>query len=128
LGVSEAIRLAASASSERSARSADESLWALRERPGARQRGGEIRGVLVDEPSGRAVWVGRPSTDRVDREAAVGGDLAIPAIGGVLGIAVLAAVFSARGGYATPSAFVEGFVPALTIGAITVAIVAPRLC
>jgi hypothetical protein len=31
----------------------------------------------------------------------------------VLGIAVLAAVFSARGGYATPSAFVDGFVPAL---------------
>ena len=43
-------------------------------------------------------------------------------IGGVLGIAVLAAVFSARGGYATPRAFVDGFVPALTIGAITVAI------
>jgi hypothetical protein len=40
----------------------------------------------------------------------------------VLGIAVLAAVFSARGGYTTPGAFVEGFVPALTIGAITVAI------
>jgi hypothetical protein len=37
-------------------------------------------------------------------------------------------VFSARGDYATPSAFVEVFVPALTIGAITVAIVAPRLC
>ena len=31
----------------------------------------------------------------------------------MLGIAVLAAVFSARGGYATPSAFVDGFVPAL---------------
>jgi hypothetical protein len=46
----------------------------------------------------------------------------------VLAIAVLAAVVSARGGYATPSASVEGFVPALTIGAITVAIVAPRLC
>ena len=30
--------------------------------------------------------------------------------------------FSARGGYTTPSAFVDGFVPALTIGAITVAI------
>ena len=43
-------------------------------------------------------------------------------IGGVLGIAVLAAVFSARGGYATPRAFAAGFVPALTIGAITVAI------
>ncbi|MGN6167833.1 MAG: hypothetical protein ACTHQQ_06635 [Solirubrobacteraceae bacterium] len=33
-----------------------------------------------------------------------------------------ASVFSARGGYATPSSFVDGFVPALTIGAMTVAI------
>ena len=40
----------------------------------------------------------------------------------MLGIAVLAAVFSARGGYAAPGAFVDGFVPALTIGAITVAV------
>jgi EmrB/QacA subfamily drug resistance transporter len=47
---------------------------------------------------------------------------AIREIGGVLGIAVLAAVFSARGSYATPTAFVDGFVPAITIGAITVAI------
>ena len=47
---------------------------------------------------------------------------AIREIGGVLGIAVLAAVFSTRGSYATPSAFVDGFVPAMTIGAITVAV------
>jgi MFS family permease len=53
---------------------------------------------------------------------ASGATNAIREIGGVLGIAVLAAVFSGRGGYATPSAFVHGFVPALTIGAITVAI------
>ena len=53
---------------------------------------------------------------------ASGATNAIREIGGVLGIAVLAAVFSARGSYATPSAFVDGFVPALTIGAITVAI------
>ena len=50
----------------------------------------------------------------------VGSANAVREIGGVLGIAVLAAVFSERGGYATPSAFVDGFVPALTIGAITV--------
>ena len=47
---------------------------------------------------------------------------AIREIGGVLGIAVLAAVFSARGGYSTPSAFVGGFIPALTIRAIAVAL------
>ena len=53
---------------------------------------------------------------------ASGATNAIREIGGVLGIAVLSAVFSARGGYATPTAFVDGFAPALTIGAITVAI------
>jgi EmrB/QacA subfamily drug resistance transporter len=53
---------------------------------------------------------------------ASGATNAIREIGGVLGIAVLAAVFSARGGYAAPSQFVAGFGPALTIGAITVAI------
>jgi hypothetical protein len=53
---------------------------------------------------------------------ASGATNAIREIGGVLGIAVLATVFSARGGYTAPSAFVDGFVSALTIGAITVAI------
>jgi hypothetical protein len=52
----------------------------------------------------------------------------------VLGVAVLAAVFANRGGYQTPGTFanrggyqtpgtfVHGLAPALTIGAITVAI------
>jgi len=39
----------------------------------------------------------------------------------VLGVAVLAAVFANQGDYASPSAFVDGFVPALMIGAATVA-------
>jgi hypothetical protein len=73
----------AAATSERSARSADESLWASRECPGASQRAEEVGGVLVDEPSCRAVWIEGHTADRVDREAAVGRcDLAIPAIGG----------------------------------------------
>src|SRR5437868_6703956 len=42
--------------------------------------------------------------------------------GGGLGIALLGAVVSARGRYATPCAFLHGLVPALTIGAITVVI------
>jgi hypothetical protein len=41
---------------------------------------------------------------------ASGATKAIREIGGVLGIAVLAAVFSGRGGYATPGPFVDGFV------------------
>jgi hypothetical protein len=32
-------------------------------------------------------------------------------------VAVLAAVFTNRGGYASPAAFVDGFKPALVIGA-----------
>ena len=51
---------------------------------------------------------------------ASGATNAIREIGGVLGIAVLAAVFSGRRGNATPSAFVDGFVAALTVGAIMV--------
>jgi EmrB/QacA subfamily drug resistance transporter len=38
-------------------------------------------------------------------------------LGGVFGVAVLAAVFTNRGGYASPAAFVEGFKPALVVGA-----------
>lgn len=98
----------AAANSERSARSADESLRASRERLGASQRAEEVRGVLVDEPSCRAVWVTAARQTGRSRGPRRRCDLAIPAIGGVLGIAVLAAVFSARGGYATLSAFVEG--------------------
>jgi peptidoglycan/LPS O-acetylase OafA/YrhL len=38
-------------------------------------------------------------------------------LGGVFGVAVIAAVFAATGGYATPQAFVDGFVPALGLAA-----------
>ena len=38
-------------------------------------------------------------------------------LGGVLGVAVLAAIFTRRGVYASPEAFVDGFKPALLVGA-----------
>ena len=38
-------------------------------------------------------------------------------LGGVFGIAVLVAVFSAAGSYASPEAFVDGFGPALGVTA-----------
>ncbi|MGP9017728.1 DHA2 family efflux MFS transporter permease subunit [Streptomyces sp. BR1] len=41
-------------------------------------------------------------------------------LGGVLGVAVLAAVFAARGGYASPQNFVDGLVPAVWLGAAVV--------
>ena len=53
---------------------------------------------------------------------ASGATNAIREIGGVLGIALLAAVFANQGDYTTPTAFVDGFRPALLIGAATVAL------
>ena len=59
-----------------------------------------------------------------DEEAgqASGATNAIREIGGVLGIAVLAAVFNGAGSYASPHAFVAGLTPAVTVAAIVVAI------
>jgi EmrB/QacA subfamily drug resistance transporter len=41
-------------------------------------------------------------------------------VGGVFGVAVLAAIFSANGSYTTPTAYVAGMQPAIAIGAIVV--------
>ena len=48
---------------------------------------------------------------------ASGANNAIRELGGVMGVAVLAAVFTANGGYSSPQAFVDGVVPALHVGA-----------
>jgi hypothetical protein len=47
---------------------------------------------------------------------------AIRELGGVFGVAVLAAVFSHYGGYQTPDSFVHGVTPALYLGAAIVAV------
>jgi EmrB/QacA subfamily drug resistance transporter len=47
---------------------------------------------------------------------ASGANNAIRELGGVLGVAVLAAVFTGAGGFETPQAFVDGLVPALWAG------------
>jgi EmrB/QacA subfamily drug resistance transporter len=52
---------------------------------------------------------------------ASGANNAIREIGGVFGIAVLAAIFSANGSYVSGQAFVNGMIPALQVGAIVVA-------
>jgi EmrB/QacA subfamily drug resistance transporter len=49
---------------------------------------------------------------------ASGATNAIRELGGVLGIAVLASVFSAAGGYGTPAMFVAGLRPAVLVGAL----------
>ncbi|MGP3971060.1 MFS transporter [Streptomyces sp. 6N223] len=57
---------------------------------------------------------------------------ALREVGGALGVAVLASVFSAQGGYETPQAFSDGLVPALWVGvaalllAAVATLVAPR--
>jgi EmrB/QacA subfamily drug resistance transporter len=52
---------------------------------------------------------------------ASGATNAIRELGGVLGVAVLAAVFTAAGGFETPQAFVDGVRPALWVGAAVLA-------
>jgi EmrB/QacA subfamily drug resistance transporter len=53
---------------------------------------------------------------------ASGANNAIRELGGVFGVAVLAAVFAHQGGYATGDSFVDGMTPALLIGAGVVAL------
>jgi nitrate/nitrite transporter NarK len=65
------------------------------------------------------------SSVRRDQEGiASGASNAIRELGGVFGIAVLGAVFSARGGYASGTAFVSGLAPAVWVGAAAVAVAA----
>jgi MFS family permease len=47
---------------------------------------------------------------------ASGATNAVRELGGVLGVAVLAAVFTGAGGFETPDAFVDGLIPALWVG------------
>jgi EmrB/QacA subfamily drug resistance transporter len=52
---------------------------------------------------------------------ASGANNAIRELGGVFGVAVLASIFSANGGYASGQSFVDGLVPAMQVGAVVVA-------
>ena len=61
------------------------------------------------------------SAVRPDEEGkASGATNTIREVGGVFGVAVLAAVFSANGDYGTPAAYVAGMQPAIAIGAVVV--------
>ena len=63
------------------------------------------------------------SAVRSDEEGkASGATNTIREVGGVFGVAVLAAIFSANGDYATPTAFVAGLQPAIAVGAVVVGI------
>ncbi|WP_330241088.1 hypothetical protein [Streptomyces sp. NBC_00525] len=58
-----------------------------------------------------AMAMGSVSQD--DQGAASGANNALREVGGILGVALLSAVFSRNGGYGSPDAFTEGMNPAL---------------
>jgi EmrB/QacA subfamily drug resistance transporter len=53
---------------------------------------------------------------------ASGANNAIRELGGVFGVAILAAIFNGAGGYASPAAFVDGLGPAILAGAAAMAL------
>jgi EmrB/QacA subfamily drug resistance transporter len=69
--------------------------------------------ALVFAPAANAVL----SSVRTDQAGqASGATNAIRELGGVLGVSVLATVFTSHGGYASPQAFVNGLIPAMWVG------------
>jgi hypothetical protein len=75
--------------------------------------------ALVFAPSANAVL----SAVRTDQAGqASGATNAIRELGGVLGVSVLATVFTSHGGYSSPQAFVNGLTPALWVGAAVLAV------
>jgi EmrB/QacA subfamily drug resistance transporter len=74
--------------------------------------------ALVFAPSANAVLA---SVRTEQAGQASGANNAIREVGGVLGVAVLASVFTGAGGYASPQAFVNGLIPALWVGVAVLA-------
>jgi EmrB/QacA subfamily drug resistance transporter len=74
--------------------------------------------ALVFAPAANAV-LASVRTDQAGQ--ASGATNAIRELGGVLGIAVLATVFTSHGSYASPHAFVAGLIPAMWVGAAVLA-------
>jgi EmrB/QacA subfamily drug resistance transporter len=74
--------------------------------------------ALVFAPAANAVL----SSVRSDQTGqASGATNAIRELGGVLGIAVLATVFTSHGSYASPREFVDGLIPAMWVGTVVLA-------
>lgn len=74
--------------------------------------------ALVFAPSANAIL---SSVRTSEAGQASGATNAIRELGGVLGIAVLATVFTSHGGYTSPQAFVDGLVPAMWVGVAVLA-------
>jgi EmrB/QacA subfamily drug resistance transporter len=75
--------------------------------------------ALVFAPAANAILA---SVRTEQAGQASGATNAIRELGGVLGIAVLATVFTSHGGYGSPRAFVDGMVPAMWVGAAVLAV------
>jgi EmrB/QacA subfamily drug resistance transporter len=75
--------------------------------------------ALVFAPSANAVL---SSVRTVQAGQASGANNAIRELGGVLGVAVLASVFTGAGSYASPQAFVNGLIPAMWVGVAVLAL------
>jgi MFS family permease len=75
--------------------------------------------ALVFAPSANAVL---SSVSPSQAGQASGANNAIREVGGVLGVAVLATVFTGAGGYASPQSFVNGLIPALWVGVAVLAV------
>jgi EmrB/QacA subfamily drug resistance transporter len=74
--------------------------------------------ALVFAPAANAVL----SSVRTDQAGqASGATNAIRELGGVLGIAVLATVFTSHGSYVSPQAYVNGLIPAMWVGVVVLA-------
>jgi hypothetical protein len=69
--------------------------------------------ALVFAPSANAVLA---SVRTEQTGQASGANNAIREVGGVLGVAVLASIFTGAGGYSSPQAFVNGLIPAMWVG------------
>ncbi len=75
--------------------------------------------ALVFAPAANAVL----SSVRTDQAGqASGATNAIRELGGVLGIAVLATVFTSNGSYVSPQAYVSGLIPAMWVGVAVLAV------
>ncbi|HEY3727977.1 MAG TPA: DHA2 family efflux MFS transporter permease subunit [Solirubrobacteraceae bacterium] len=69
--------------------------------------------ALVFAPAANAV-LASVRTDQAGQ--ASGATNAVRELGGVLGVSVLATVFTSHGGYGSPQAFIDGLVPAMWVG------------
>jgi MFS family permease len=72
-------------------------------------------GVSMAIPAAQNSVVGSIAEDALGKAA--GANSMMRELGGVFGIAIVVAVFAAAGSYASPSAFVDGFGPAIGVAA-----------